>query len=82
MGDRSAKPATVTLGGLAGGDWQNVSLGRYASLSEVARAGLRALDREEDALDAMLRSRVAAALADPGVSIDQLNAFADLRDRH
>jgi antitoxin ParD1/3/4 len=79
---RSAKPVTVTLGPLAGMARERVDSGRYGSLSEVVRAGLRALEREEEALDAILKVRVEEALADPAASIPQADVFAELRARH
>ena len=82
MTTRSAKPVTVTLGPLAAMAQERVGAGRYASLSEVVRAGLRALEREEQALDAMLKARVAAALADPAPSLEQTDVFAQLREHH
>lgn len=79
---RSAKPVTVTLGPLAGKARERVDSGRYGSLSEVVRAGLRALEREEEALDAILKARVEEALADPAPSIPQADVFAALRAHH
>lgn len=82
MTTRTARPVTVTLGPLTGMAEQRVASGRYASVSEVVRAGLRALEREEAALDAVLKARVEEALADPGPSIVQEDVFAELRARH
>ena len=82
MPARSAKPVTVTLGPLAGKARERVDSGRYGSLSEVVRAGLRALEREEEALDAILKARVEEALADPAPSIPQADVFAALRAHH
>lgn len=79
MPARSAKPVTVTLGSLAGMAGARVESGRYGSLSEVVRAGLRALEREEQALDAILKARVEEALADPSPSIPQADVFVVLR---
>jgi antitoxin ParD1/3/4 len=82
MTKRSAKPVTVTLGPLAGAAQSRVASGRYGSMSEVVRAGLRALEREEAALDAILKARVAEALADPAPAIPQAEVFADLAANH
>jgi len=60
---RTSKPVTVTLGDLAEPALARVESGRYASMSEVVRAGLRALDREESALDDLIRARIAAVNA-------------------
>ena len=82
MPTRSAKPVTVTLGPLTKQARALVESGRYGSLSEVVRAGLRALEREEEALDAILKARVEEALADPAPLIPQADVFAALRVRH
>jgi len=82
MTNRASKPVTVTLGQLAGSAQARVQSGRYSSLSEVVRAGLRALDREDAALDAVLKARVEEALADPAPSIPQAEVFADLAAHH
>ena len=65
MASRANRPVSVTLGPLAAAAEKRVREGRYASISEVVRAGLRALDREEAELDAILKRRVEDALADP-----------------
>ena len=79
MATRANKPITVTLGPLAERVEARVRSGAYASVSEVVRAGLRALDREEAMLErifqpideddpkwiAHVREKVEEALADP-----------------
>lgn len=79
---RAAKPITVTLGPLTDAVQARVESGSYSSASEVLRAGLRALQREEEAIDAALRARVAESLADPSPSIPQDEVFAALEARH
>ena len=79
---RASKPVTVTLGDLQERVDARIQSGTYATVSEVLRAGLRALDREEEALDAILRQRVQEALDDPRPSIPADQVFADLRAHH
>ncbi len=81
MAARPSKPVTVTLGELAEAAQARVADGRYASLSEVVRAGLRALDREEAALDDLIRARIAAVNAAPADAVPLADAMAGLRAR-
>ena len=81
MPARANKPITVTLGPLAARAEARVRDGHYSSVSEVVRAGLRALDREEAAFEAILKAKVTEALADPRPSIPIDEAFAQL-DAH
>jgi antitoxin ParD1/3/4 len=75
----AAKAVTVTLGDMTAQAERHLASGRFASMSELVRAGLRALDREEAALDALLRARVAEALADERPSVPMADAFAAIR---
>lgn len=75
----AAKAITVTLGEMATHAERHLSSGRYASMSEVMRAGLRALDREEAVLDGLVRARVEEALADPRPTLSLKDAFAQVR---
>lgn len=79
---RSSRPVTVTLGNLQPRVEARVKSGAYASASEVVRAALRALDREEAAVDDWLRQRVDEALADPRPDIPASRVFKRLRDYH
>jgi antitoxin ParD1/3/4 len=79
---RTSKPISVTLGDMQERVEARVRSGRYASASEVMRAALRALDREEEALDVVLREKVQAALEDPRPSIPAEEVLAGLRARH
>lgn len=79
---RLSKPVSVTLGELQERVDARLQSGSYATVSEVLRAGLRALDREEAAIDAVLRQKVQEALDDPRPSIPSDQVFAELRAHH
>jgi antitoxin ParD1/3/4 len=63
-----------------------VASGAYASISEVVRAGLRALKERDEAVERWLRDEVAPAYdamaADPSRGIPMESVFADIRARH
>lgn len=82
MASRAEKPVTVTLGPFTRAAHERVKSGRYASVSEVVRAGLRALDREEALLDELLKARVAEALADTRPVQPAEDVRAGLAARH
>jgi antitoxin ParD1/3/4 len=79
---RTSKPITVTLGPQQASVDVRLKSGAYGSASEIMRAALRALDREEAALDEVLRRRVEASLADPRPSVPAEKVFARLRAHH
>lgn len=79
---RSSKPLTVTLGEQQRAVDARVASGAYASASEVIRAALRALDREEEALNEIVRAKVHEALDDPCPDIPAEEVFATLRRYH
>jgi antitoxin ParD1/3/4 len=62
-----------------------VSSGAYASVSEVVRAGLRALQERDEAVERWLREEVAPTYdrmkADPARGTAAANVFAKLRKR-
>jgi antitoxin ParD1/3/4 len=62
---RTSKPITVTLGKQQASVDSRLASGAYESASEVVRAALRALDREEEMLNKALRSKIQEALDDP-----------------
>jgi antitoxin ParD1/3/4 len=73
---------TITLGELRKRVDARVKSGAYSSASEVMRAAVRALDREEGALKDWMRKRVDEALADPRPNIPAERVFKRLRDYH
>jgi antitoxin ParD1/3/4 len=72
----------VTLGELQERVEARVKSGAYASASEVMRAAVRALDREEAALNEWMRQRVDEALADPRRNLPARDVFKRLRKHH
>jgi antitoxin ParD1/3/4 len=79
---RTSRPISVTLGELQERVEARVESGSYASASEVLRAAVRALDREEAALNDWLRKKVDEALADPRPNIPAREVFKRLRAHH
>jgi antitoxin ParD1/3/4 len=79
---RTSRPISVTLGELQEHVDARVRSGAYASASEVIRAAVRALDREETAVTEWLRQRVDEALSDPRPSVPARTVFKRLRDHH
>ena len=59
-----------------------VKSGAYGSASEVLRAAVRALDREEAAVDDWLRQHVAEAFSDPRPDVPASDVFKRLRAVH
>ncbi|HLH87749.1 MAG TPA: type II toxin-antitoxin system ParD family antitoxin [Xanthobacteraceae bacterium] len=79
---RSSKPITITLGPQQASLDARLKSGEYASASEVIRTALRALDRQDAALDEYLRANVQASLNDPRPSVPAADVFKRLRARH
>jgi len=79
---RANRPISVTLGHLQERVEARVKSGAYPSASEVIRAALRALDREDAALAAWLERRVSEALAGPRPNIPARKVFKRLREHH
>jgi len=79
---RTTRPISVTLGNLEQSVTRRVNSGAYASASEVVRAGLRALEREEAVLDEIMKAKIQEALDDPRPDVPADEVFARLRARH
>jgi len=79
---RSSKPITVTLGPQLASLEARLKSGEYGSASEVMRSALRALDRQDAALDDYRRAKVQASVKDPRSSIAATDVFRRLRVRH
>lgn len=79
MASRANKPISVTLGPFAEKVERRVSEGQYASASEVIRDALRALDREDELFDEILKAKVQEALDDPRppISLAELDHSID-----
>lgn len=79
---RTSRPSMVTLGEFQESVDARVRSGRYASVSDVLRAALRALDREEAMLAEALRDEIAQSVADPRPDRPAEDVFARLRAHH
>jgi antitoxin ParD1/3/4 len=79
---RSSPPLTVTLGDLHQSVQGRVASGNYASASEVLRAAVRALDREDAAIAEALKQKVNEAFDDPRPNRPARAVFKRLRAHH
>ncbi len=82
MATRANKPISVTLGPFAEKVERRVAEGHYASASEVIRDGLRALDREDELFEEILKAKVLEALADPRPSISMEELDRSIEEWH
>ena len=57
---------------------RHVRSGRFESLDEVVEEALDALDRQEEAWNAVLRAKIEEALNDPGPALPLDKAFAEI----
>ena len=78
---KAARTLTVSLGAQQKLVDERLATGTYASASEIVRAGLRALEREEAALDEIVRVKVLEALGDPRPPLRAQDVFERLERR-
>lgn len=79
---RTSKPITVTLGPMQASLERRLKSGGYDNASEILRSALRALDREEAAIEEHLRAKVTAALADRRQNVPAADVFKRVRAVH
>jgi antitoxin ParD1/3/4 len=79
---RTSRPITVTLGDLQDRVEARVKSGAFASASEVIRAAVRALDREEAAINDWMRQKIEESFADPRPTVPAEAVFKRLRARN
>ncbi|MGV2098148.1 type II toxin-antitoxin system ParD family antitoxin [Rhizobium sp. 21-4511-3d] len=79
---RTSKPITVTLGSQQKSLDARLDSGEYSSASEVMRAALRALDREDAALNEIIRRKIEEAIDDPAPDIDADTVFDRIEQLH
>lgn len=79
---RTSKPITVTLGKQQAFLDRQLESGEFESASEVVRAGLRALEREERARNEVWRRLIQESLDDPRPDIPGEEVFAELEALH
>jgi antitoxin ParD1/3/4 len=79
---RTSKSITLTLGKQQRVLDSFVASGDYDSASEAVRAALRALEREKEALDEIMRAKIREAIDDPRPSVPAAKVFANLRAMH
>jgi antitoxin ParD1/3/4 len=79
---RASKPITITLGNQRKSLDARVESGDYESASEVVRAALRALDREEATLNEIMKAKIREALDDPRPPVAIDDVFDRLESRY
>ena len=77
----ASKAVTVTLGNMAERAEAHLAAGKYSTMSEVIREGLRALDRQEALLDAVYKAKLEEALADMRPPVPLAEGLARVRER-
>ncbi len=78
---RSSRPVTVTLGKQQSILDASLASGNYESASEVVRAALRALRREDEILNEVMSEKIRESMQDSRPDIPMSEVFAKLRAR-
>lgn len=78
---RSSRPVTVTLGKQQSILDASLASGNYESASEVVRAALRALRRQDDILNEVMSEKIRESLQDSRPDIPMNEVFAKLPAR-
>jgi antitoxin ParD1/3/4 len=78
----ASKAIQVDLGAQHASLKRRLESGQYDDASDVVKAALRALDREEATLDDVLREEVRASMADKRPSVPAEDVFRRLETRH
>lgn len=78
---RSSRPVTVTLGKQQSILDASLASGNYESASEVVRAALRALRREDEILSEVMSEKIRESMQDSLADIPMSEVFAKLRAR-
>ena len=78
----NGKPLTVTLGEQQQSVDRRLQSGEYESASEIVRAGLRALDREDAVRDEYMRAKIQEALDYDGPDFSADEVFDEIERRH
>jgi antitoxin ParD1/3/4 len=78
---RTSRPVTVTLGKQQTILDESLASGTYESASEVVRAALRALRREDEILNEIMAEKIRESMLDARPDIPAREVFAKLRAR-
>ena len=78
---RNTTPVLVDLGQQRASLDAHLESGDFSDVSDVIRAGLRALDREAAGRDAVVKAGIELALDDPRPSRPARDVFDRLRDK-
>ncbi len=78
---RTSRPVTVTLGKQQAILDESLASGTYESASEVVRAALRALRREDEILNEIMAEKIRESMQDSRPDIPASDVFARLRAR-